>query len=80
MITAKTLYKVPKCNGKSSLSYFSVGIWCTENIECENMTLEEAIINSKCISGHIIDESIKNLLIFMYLMILMNLDRGVRED
>jgi len=66
MITTKTLYKVPYRIGDFGLFGMPAGIWCTENIECRDMTLEDAMANSKCISNCIIDESIKNLLIFTF--------------
>lgn len=45
---------------------FMSGIWCTDNLECRNMSMEDAKKNSKCISGCSIDESIKNCLIFTF--------------
>lgn len=66
MITTKTLYKVPYRIGDNGLFGIPFGIWCTENIKCRDMTLEDAMLNSKCISNRIIDESIKDLLIFTF--------------
>lgn len=45
---------------------FLHGIWCTDNFECRNMSMKEAFDNSKYISGCVIDESIKNCLIFTF--------------
>ena len=45
---------------------FLSGIWCTDNFECRNMSMEDAKRNSKCIGGCFIDESIKNCLIFTF--------------
>lgn len=45
---------------------FLHGIWCTDNFECRNMNMKDALKNSKCISGRIIDESIKDCLIFTF--------------
>ncbi len=41
-------------------------IWCTDNFECRNMDMKDAKKNSECISGSIIDESIKDCLIFTF--------------
>lgn len=45
---------------------FLHGIWCTDNFECRNMSMKEAFDNSKYISGCVIDESIKECLIFTF--------------
>lgn len=45
---------------------FMHGIWCTDNFECRNMDMKDAFNNSECISGHIIDENIKDCLIFTF--------------
>lgn len=45
---------------------FLHSIWCTDNFECRNMSMKDAFSNSKCISGCIIDESIKDCLIFTF--------------
>ncbi len=45
---------------------FLHGIWCTDNFECRNMDMKDAKKNSECISGSIIDESIKDCLIFTF--------------
>lgn len=45
---------------------FMSGIWCSDNFECRNMGMEDAKKNSGCISGSIIDESIKKCLIFTF--------------
>lgn len=68
MITTKTVYKVPNIL-ESDRELFStpVGIWCADNIECENMSIEDAQNNSVCLSGNVIDESIKDCLVFTFL-------------
>lgn len=68
MITIKTVYKVPDIL-ESDKELFStpVGIWCTDNLDCENMSIKDAQSNSVCLSGNIFDESIKNCLIFTFL-------------
>lgn len=45
---------------------FLHGIWCTDNFECRNMGMEYAFNNSEYISGCVINESIKDCLIFMF--------------
>lgn len=45
---------------------FLHGIWCTDNFECRNMSMKDAFSNSEYISGCIIDESIKDCLIFTF--------------
>lgn len=44
-----------------------MGVWCIDNPNCENMSIEDAQNNSICLSGNIFDESIKNCLIFTFL-------------
>ena len=39
---------------------------CTDNFDCRNMSMEDSFSKSKCISGSIVDESIKDCLIFTY--------------
>ena len=58
MIKSKTTYKVPDNSNK--LFDEIIGVWCTDNMECKNMNFEEARKHSKCISGRIIDKSIKD--------------------
>jgi len=68
MIKNKTLYKVPDClESFEGLSSIPFGIWCTNNQEVKNMTMEEAWKNSHCISGKVIDKSICDCLIFAFL-------------
>lgn len=68
MITRKTVYRVPNI-----LETFEgacgtpMGVWCTDNPNCANMSIEDAQNNSICLSGNIFDESIKNCLIFTFL-------------
>lgn len=45
---------------------FMSGIWCTDNFECRDMSMKDAKKNSECISGCIIDETIKECLIFTF--------------
>lgn len=45
---------------------FMSGIWCTDNFECRNMSMKDAKKNSECISGCVIDETIKECLIFTF--------------
>ncbi len=45
---------------------FLHGIWCTDNFECRNMSMKDALKNSECISGCVIDESIKHCLVFTF--------------
>lgn len=45
---------------------FMHGIWCSDNFECKNMSMKDAFNNSEYISGCIIDESIKDCLIFTF--------------
>ena len=68
MITRKTVYRVPNI-----LETFEgacgtpMGVQCTDNPNCENMSIEDAQNNSICLSGNIFDESIKDCLIFTFL-------------
>lgn len=43
---------------------FLHGIWCTDNFEYRNMNIQDLLEKSECISGCIIDKTIKNCLIF----------------
>lgn len=67
MIKTKKVYQVMDFDElwDKNIVFFS-GIWCTDNLECRNMSMEDAKKNSKCISGCFIDESIKNCLIFTF--------------
>lgn len=71
MITRKTVYKVPDIlddySGFSGLFSTHVGIWCTSNPNCENMSIKDAQNDSVCLSGNIFDESIKDCHIFTFL-------------
>lgn len=68
MITRKILYEVPDIL-ESNKELFStpVGIWCTNNTDCENMSIKDAQSNSVCLSGNVFNESIKGCLIFTFL-------------
>lgn len=63
MITTKTLYRVPNSAIKCDLI---IGFWISENPEIRNMGINEAFENAKCIDETIIDESIKNCIIFTF--------------
>ena len=63
MITTKTVYVV---TDNSNAFDEIIGAWCTDNIECKNMSFEDARKHSKCLNGKIIDESIKNCLLFTF--------------
>ncbi|MEY8432950.1 hypothetical protein AALC75_20995 [Lachnospiraceae bacterium 48-42] len=68
MIKSKKVYKVMDYDelwSKKKIDIFH-SIWCTDNFECRNMNMKDAISNSECISGCVIDESIKNCLIFTF--------------
>ena len=71
MITRKTVYKVPDIlddyAGFSGLFSTPVGIWCTDNLDCGNMSIKDAQRNSVCISGNIFDYSIKDCLLYTFL-------------
>ncbi len=68
MITTKTLYKVPDClESFEGIASIPFGVWCTNNYEVRNMTMEEAWKNSHCISGKVVDKSIADCLIFAFL-------------
>lgn len=45
---------------------FLHSIWCTQNQNVRNMSMKDAFSNSKHISGAIINESIKDCLIFTF--------------
>lgn len=71
MITTKTLYRVPDVfenfDKLDDISQIPSGVWCTENKDIRNMGMEESWKHSNCLNGQIIDESIKNCLIFAFL-------------
>ena len=45
---------------------FIHSIWVTDNFECRNMDMRDAFKNSEYISGRIVDDSIKDSLIFTF--------------
>ena len=68
MIKKKKMYRVYNDDelwSKKKIDFLH-GIWCTENFECRNMSMKDAFNNSECISGCVIDESIKDCLIFTF--------------
>lgn len=68
MLKSKKVYRVFNNNelwSKKQIDFLH-GIWCTDNFECKNMSMEDAFNNSECISGCVIDESIKDCLIFTF--------------
>lgn len=68
MLKSKKVYRVFNNNelwSKKQVDFLH-GIMCTDNFECRNMSMEEAFNNSECISGCVIDESIKDCLIFTF--------------
>lgn len=68
MITTKTLYRVPDIfESFEGVASFPSGVWCTENEDVRNMGMEESWKYSNRLNGQIIDESIKNCLIFAFL-------------
>lgn len=78
VIKTKTLYKVPDIletfEGECGTP---MGVWCTDNPDCENMNIDDAQSNSVCLSGNIIDESIKDCLIFTFLDVA---NYGIEKD
>lgn len=68
MITTKILYKVPNClESFEGIASITFGVWCTNNQEVRNMTMEEAWKDSHCLSGKLVDVSIGDCLIFVFL-------------
>lgn len=68
VITTKTLYRLPNClESFEGIASIPFGVWCTTNQNVKNMTMEEARKISHCISGRLIDESIRDCLIFAFL-------------
>ena len=68
MLKSKKVYRVFNNNelwSKKKVDFLH-GVMCTDNFECKDMSMEEAYKNSKCISGSIVDESIKDCLIFTF--------------
>ncbi len=79
MIKKKKLYRVydyDELLDKKKIDFLN-SIWCTDNFECRNMDMEDAMKNSECISGSIIDESIKDCLIFTFFDVV---NYPVKED
>ncbi|MCM1044454.1 MAG: hypothetical protein NC417_02990 [Candidatus Gastranaerophilales bacterium] len=68
MIKTKTLYRVPNMfETFEGVCGTPTGVWCTDNLDCQNMSIEDAQNNSVCLSGNVINESIKDQLIFTFL-------------
>ena len=79
MIKKKKLYRVydyDELLDKKKIDFLN-NIWCTDNFECRNMSMKDALKNSECISGSIIDESIKDCLIFTFFDVV---NYPVKED
>ncbi len=79
MIKKKKLYRVydyDELLDKKKIDFLN-NIWCTDNFECRNMDMKDAKKNSECISGSIIDESIKDCLIFTFFDVV---NYPVKED
>lgn len=67
MIKTKKIYQVMDYGELLDKNIdFMSGIWCTDNFECRDMSMKDAKKNSECISGCIIDETIKECLIFTF--------------
>lgn len=74
MITKKTYYRVPNTFEEpySFLSDLPCGAWCTDKFnmqEVEKMNFYNEVMHNdkfECITGKIIDESIKNCCIFIF--------------
>ena len=68
MLKSKKVYRVFNNNelwSKKQVDFLH-GIMCTDNFDCRNMSMKDSFSKSKCISGSIVDESIKDCLIFTY--------------
>lgn len=80
MLKSRKVYRVFNNNElyRKKQVDFLHGIMCTDNFECKDMSMEEAYKNSKCISGSIVDESIKDCLIFTFLIESIILLRKIR--
>lgn len=68
MIKTKKIYQVMDYDelwDKKNIDFLH-GIWCTDNFECRNMSMKDAKKNSECISGCVIDKTIKECLIFTF--------------
>lgn len=67
MMKTKIVYRVPNIlETFEGVCGTPMGVWCTDNLDCENMSIKDAQNNSVCLSGNIFDESIKNCLIFTF--------------
>lgn len=79
MLVNKKLYRVLRYGESIGEKYndFINGIRCTDNFDCRNMNIQDAFENSDCISSKIIDENIKECLIFAFLD---TVNYGVEED
>lgn len=67
MIKTKKVYRVYDDELFNEKHFdFLHGIWCTDNFECRNMSMKDAFNNSECISGCVIDDCIKDCLIFTF--------------
>ena len=68
MIKTKIVYRVPNIlETFEGVCGTPMGVWCTDNPNCANMSIEDAQNNTICLSGNIFDESIKDCLIFTFL-------------
>lgn len=68
MIKIKIVYRVPNIlETFEGVCGTPMGVWCTDNPICANMSIEDAQNNSICLSGNIFDESIKDCHIFTFL-------------
>ena len=68
MIKIKIVYRVPNIlETFEGVCGTPMGVWCTDNPNCANMSIEDAQNNSICLSGNISDESIKDCHIFTFL-------------
>ena len=68
MLKSKKVYRVFNNNelwSKKQVDFLH-GIMCTDNFDCRNMSMEDSFNNSEYISGCVIDESIKECLIFTF--------------
>lgn len=68
MIKTQIVYRVPNIlETFEGVCGTPMGVWCTDNFECKNMSIDDAQNDSVCLSGNIFDESIKDCLIFTFL-------------
>lgn len=59
------VYDIEELWDKKKIDFLN-GIWCTDDFECMDMSMEDAFDNSEYISNGIIDESIKDCLFFTF--------------